>query len=252
MINKNIVLCEILEIPETSSRKVGTQMAVYEDGTALGTIGGGELELNTLKFAREVFQEKQTIIKTIASCGGNVKVQIQYLSPDVKEDCDKIKEFFKKANRVWIFGGGNVGRALVPVLSSIDFEVNVFDNRPECAQRERFPQAKEVVCGDFCKIDDYIKLNKNDYVIVMTPNHQHDYEVLEQTLRMTEAYWGCIGSRKKAAAITERLIAAGYSLKTIEKVHMPIGIKLMASTPEEIAISIAAELINYRSNFKPM
>ena len=156
-------------------------------------------------------------------------------------------EPIKHRDRALVFGGGHVGKALVPILSLINFDVVIYDCRPECAKKENFPQVADVICGNFCKINDHVQINRNDYVIVMTPNHRNDYDVLEQVLRENVKYVGCIGSRKKVDEMTAHMLKAGISEETINKVHMPIGIKLKAKTPEEVAISIAAELINCRA-----
>lgn len=149
-----------------------------------------------------------------------------------------------RPGRVWIFGGGHVGAALVPVLSSLDFRVCVFDNRPDFAVQERFPEAKAVVCGDYRDLG--ISLTKNDFAVIMTPGHQADYEVLTQVLRSDAAYIGCIGSAKKNAKVAEKLREDGFSDADIARIHAPIGLDILAETPAEIAVSIAAELIRCR------
>ena len=149
--------------------------------------------------------------------------------------------------RVYLFGAGHVGRALAPVLHYIGFEVTVYDNRAELANAEHFPTAHEIVVGDFRRIFDKVSLTADDYAVVMTPGHQADYEILEQVLRTPATYIGCIGSRKKVALTRERLAAAGFSQQDIDRVHAPIGLPILAETPEEIAISVAAEMIRHRA-----
>ena len=147
---------------------------------------------------------------------------------------------------VYVFGGGHVGRALVPVLAGLDFRVTVYDNRPDFAKAENFPGASRVLCGDYASFGDQIHLHRDDYVVIMTPGHQGDYEVLEQALRCAPSYVGCIGSRTKIAKTRARLLAAGIPQQVIDTVHAPIGLPIQAQTPAEIAISIAAELILHR------
>ena len=103
------------------------------------------------------------------------------------------------------------------------------------------------VGGDFRRIFDKVSLTADDYAVVMTPGHQADYEILEQVLRTLATYIGCIGSRKKVALTRERLAAAGFSQQDIDRVHAPIGLPILAETPEEIAISVAAEMIRHRA-----
>lgn len=149
-----------------------------------------------------------------------------------------------RPGRVWIFGGGHVGAALVPVLAALDFRVCVFDNRPDFAVQDRFPEAKAVACGDYSNLG--ISLTKNDFAVIMTPGHQADYEVLTQVLRTDAAYVGCIGSKKKTARTVERLRDDGFTDADIARLHAPIGLDILAETPAEIAVSIAAELIRCR------
>ena len=149
--------------------------------------------------------------------------------------------------RVVIFGGGHCSYALAPILKSVGFRVTVFDCREEFANVDRFPDADQVICGDYLKIADSISLTAEDYVVVMTNGHSHDYEVQEQVLRGPLAYIGVIGSRAKTAAVNKKLREAGVAEDAISSVHTPIGTAIKAVTPEEIAVSIAGEMIYVRA-----
>jgi len=151
-----------------------------------------------------------------------------------------------RKGRVYIFGGGHVGAALVPVLAAVDFNVTVFDNRAERAQAAFFPQADAVIFGDYANFEEKITLAPEDYVVVMTPGHQADFEVLVQALKVNTTYIGCIGSRTKIKTTHEKLRARGFSDHEIALLHAPIGLPILAETPAEIAISVAAELIRHR------
>lgn len=152
-----------------------------------------------------------------------------------------------RTGRVYVFGGGHVGRALVPVLCSVGFRVTVFENRPAFAVPEAFPGAEQVILGDYRNIGEHVRLCPEDYAVIMTPGHQADYEVLEQALRLPTAYVGCIGSRHKIATTRARLLAAGLTEADADRIHSPIGLDIGAETPEEIAVSIAAEMIQVRA-----
>ena len=121
------------------------------------------------------------------------------------------------------------------------------DDRPEFAAKERFPNAVQVVCGDFGRLDGVFPFRDNDYAVVVTSGHQYDFEVEEQLLRRSLAYVGVIGSRKKTAAVNAKLKAAGILEEKLAQVHTPIGLDIGAVTPEEIAVSIAAEMIAVRA-----
>ncbi len=152
-----------------------------------------------------------------------------------------------RAGRTYLFGGGHVGQALVPVLAKIGFRVTVFDAREAIATKEYFPMAEEVILGDYNDIYAKVKLTENDFVVIMTPGHQSDYTLLEQVLRTKTKYVGCIGSRHKIAKTQALLRQAGISEERIASVHSPIGLSILAETPDEIAISIAAEMIRCRA-----
>ena len=149
--------------------------------------------------------------------------------------------------RAVIFGAGHIARALVPLLRTINFRPVVFDDRPEYADPAAFPEAEAVLCGNFRDIAATIDVTPEDYVIIMTSGHLHDLEAEEQMLRRETAYVGVIGSRSKIAYVNQRLREAGISEEAIASVHTPIGTPIRAVTPEEIAVSIAGELIYERA-----
>lgn len=164
----------------------------------------------------------------------------------VWEDSVLFTEPVSERFTVYIFGGGHVGAALVPALAAVGFPVTVFDARQELAVKERFPLADRVVCGDYGSIAETVQILPEDYVVVMTPGHGADFQVLCQALNTGASYIGCIGSRKKVAFVNARLQEAGFSDAQIARIHAPIGLPIRAQTPEEIAVSIAAELILHR------
>ena len=149
--------------------------------------------------------------------------------------------------RALIFGAGHIARALTPLLRTVGFRPVVFDDRPGFAVPENFPQADETICGDYERIDDYLTVTPEDYVVVMTNGHEHDFQVEVQVLRKTVAYVGVIGSRKKTAFVNQRLREAGIGEEAIASVHTPIGTAIKAVTPEEIAVSITGEMICVRA-----
>ena len=144
--------------------------------------------------------------------------------------------------RVYLFGAGHVGQALVPVLEYVGFAVTVYDPRQELA--ERF---SDVICAPYAELEDHITLTPYDSVVVMTPGHMADFEVLHRILRHPLSYIGCIGSRNKAAKTRDLLRQEGFSEEVIASVHLPIGLPILAQTPAEIAISIAGEMIRCRA-----
>ena len=149
--------------------------------------------------------------------------------------------------RAIIFGAGHCAQALAPLLGTVGFRVTVFDERAEYANRENYPNAEHVIVGDYTRLGDYFSLNGDDYIVVMTSGHSYDMEVQDQVLRGDFAYVGVIGSRRKTAAVNRKLRERGVSEEAIARVHTPIGTSIKAVTPEEIAVSIAGELIYVRA-----
>ncbi len=148
---------------------------------------------------------------------------------------------------MYLFGGGHVGQALAPMLAQVGFRVVVFDSRQELARPELFPGVERVVQGDFSHLDRQVSPTAGDYVVVMTPGHQNDLEVLTQVLPQKPFYVGCLGSRKKGAFLRAELARRGIAQEQIDAIRLPIGLDLGGETPAEIAVSVAAQLIQERS-----
>jgi xanthine dehydrogenase accessory factor len=151
----------------------------------------------------------------------------------------------------YIFGGGHVGCALAPVLASVGFRVVVYDDREEFSRPERFPAAERVICGDFLDLSNKVQVTRRDYAVVLTHGHAADIDVLERLARVRPAYVGCIGSRAKAAFAREELARRGVDKGWLDGIHLPIGERILAVTPAEIAVSIAAEMIRCRAELRP-
>ncbi len=167
---------------------------------------------------------------------------------DVQESGDGLFSMpLPVGERAVILGAGHIARALVPLLRTVGFRPVVLDDRPGFATAANFPQADETICGDFTRLSDYLTLTPEDYVVIMTNGHEHDFQSEVQVLRQETAYVGVIGSRKKTAFVNQRLREAGISQEAIDFVHTPVGTAIKAVTPEEIAVSIAGEMICVRA-----
>lgn len=151
-------------------------------------------------------------------------------------------------HRAVVFGAGHVARALVPMLSSVDFSCTVYDCRPEFATQQRFPDARHIICEPYENASEALPIGPRDYVIIMTHGHETDYQILEQVLRQPCAYIGFMGSRKKIAAARARALEAGFSEESLNSIHWPIGLSIKAETPAEIAISVVSECVLHRAS----
>ena len=148
----------------------------------------------------------------------------------------------------YIFGAGHCGEKLAPVLATVGFSVVVVDDREEFANNKRFPEADEIIVPESMDIPlGNRDIGSDSYIVIVTRGHAHDELVLRSALRTGAGYIGMIGSRRKREAIYEHILADGFTKSDIDRVYSPIGVAIDAETPEEIAISIAAEMIKVRA-----
>ncbi len=153
-------------------------------------------------------------------------------------------------NRVVIFGGGHIAQALTPMLGAVDFRCIVLDNRPAFTDVSLFKGAEEAMLCNYHNIAESVTLTAEDYVVVMTNGHSGDLVIEEQVLRSPHAYLGVVGSRSKIAYVNKTLMERGISEEALKTVHTPIGTRIRAVTPAEIAVSILGELILCRAEIR--
>ena len=266
-----------LELAKTMGDRAFVQgFDLHSGGSeALGMVCGGRVEIGFLPFPAQGAEPMADALKTLCVPGNQwLRIQIGAdgsfvwgLIPDqdvhsvgerlpmtpllqrLPDGGWRLTEPVSGQDRVYIFGGGHVSAALAPVLLPLGFPVTVYDSRPELAVPARFPGA-EVVLGDFESLSPALRLTERDYAVVMTPGHTMDLDVLRQVLRTPVTYVGCIGSRRKTAYVNQALREEGFSEAEIARIHAPIGLPIGARTPEEIAISVAAELIQHRASLR--
>jgi xanthine dehydrogenase accessory factor len=157
-----------------------------------------------------------------------------------------IEPFIPKP-RLIVFGGGHIAKPLSELGARVGFAVTVIDDRPFFANSGRFPEAHGVICESFEKSFDLINLRSSDYVVIITRGHRHDGVVLREVLNYELSYVGMIGSKRRVKAMMEELLDEGYPKAKLDSVNSPIGIEIGAITPDEIAISIIAELISFKN-----
>lgn len=254
---EDFVIAKVVDTYGSTPRKKGAWLLMKADGTRYGTVGGGKLEAETERIAKETFQTKTSQIYHFRltpedqqgidmRCGGDADISIEYVDASSPE---KFKEDFGPNPVAYIFGGGHVGKALDPVMRYIGFDTVIVDDRPEFASKERFPEASQVLVNDFNDAYAEIETDEDSYIIIVTRGHAADYIVLRQSLRKKNAYIGMIGSKTKIAANFGLLREDGFSQEELDKVYTPIGLKIHSETPEEIAISVAAEIIKVKAGY---
>ncbi len=240
---EEVALVTIVSANGSTPQRVGAKMLVYADGRIVGTIGGGCYENEALWKARESLKTRKavTVRYELADdfaaesgliCGGQMEVFIEPIEPSPV---------------VYIFGAGHVGQFVARVAHDAGFRVHVVDDREKFANRERFPDASEIVVDDIPTWLTRTALPPSAYAVVVTRGHRHDLDALRALAPRNLRYLGLIGSRAKVKRIYDVLIEDGtVDIDHLEKVHAPIGLDIGAVTPQEIAVAIVAELIAVR------
>ena len=179
---------------------------------------------------------------------GNIEHYFDTKKPVFKEGI--IVEPVAVPLHLYIFGAGHVSRYICMIAKMVDFEVAVIDDRDSFANKERFPEADEIIVEAFESVFQCLPIEPDGYVVIVTRGHAHDALVLEEVLKRPYKYVGMIGSKRKTKIILNHLKAAGVDENILQQVHAPIGIDIDAETPQEIAISIVAELIKVKRSRK--
>ena len=235
-------LVTIITASGSTPQRVGAKMLVFEDGRTVGTIGGGCYENDAAGRAREAIRTRTACVArydlsdALAAesgliCGGRMDVFIEPLDP---------------APPLFVAGAGHVSRLLAEVAARVGFRVTVIDDREKFANRDRFPSAADVVVGEVAPWLTAADLPPAAFVVVVTRGHSHDLEAMRALAGRDLRYVGMIGSRAKVARILDALRESGASPDWLAKVRAPIGLDIGAITPEEIALSIVAEMIAVR------
>jgi len=165
--------------------------------------------------------------------------------PVVIED-GTVVEPIASSSFLYLFGAGHVSQYVSRIASMVDFNVVVVDDRPDFANAERFPEAQEIIVEEFRDVFRRVNFYGDEYVAILTRGHKHDALVLEEVLKRPTHYVGMIGSRRKTKLIFDHLKAKGFGETDLKRVHAPIGIAIQAETPQEIAVSIVAEMIGVK------
>jgi xanthine dehydrogenase accessory factor len=220
------------------------KMLVRDDGSIVGTIGGGCVEAEVWQAAREVIEQEKPRTLTFnlnqnpkydtgLVCGGTLEIFIEPIVPP---------------GLLYIFGAGHVAFNLYRVAHIAGFEVNVIDDRESYANRERFPDAREIFADDFDKTLPQLAPSETSYIVIVTRGHRDDMRVLRWAVGTRARYVGMIGSRRKVISVYRELESEGIARQRLDRVHAPIGLDIGAVTPEEIAVAIVAEMIAVRRN----
>ncbi len=332
--NKSLVLATIISVKGSAPRHAGAKCLFLEDGSQIGTIGGGLLEYRVKEKAHEIKYSRtpqrylflltgKELLESDMLCGGEVEIYLEPLTlPDqmtkdffasivdllnqdkaglaltlVNDEPIDDRDFYTRHSlivnngvvlgnfpvsnshisqlssvsrpglvhfqmskdpifvepvrpeaKLIIFGGGHIATFVADLAVMVSFRTQVIDDREDFANRLRFPKAEDIIVTPFERSFAHLNITSNTYLAILTRGHASDYTVLKQALLTQPAYIGMIASKKKRQRIFEELMKEGWDQKYLDKVYSPIGLDIGAQSPEEIAVSIVAELIQVRSS----
>jgi xanthine dehydrogenase accessory factor len=239
---RNAALATIINTQGSIPSFVTAKMLIRDDGSIVGTIGGGGAEWEVIKAAREVIEREKPVTVSFdlnkqpgldagMVCGGSLDI---YVEPLVV------------APTLYIFGAGHTGRATYQIARPAGFDVVIVDEREAFANRQNYPDAKDIVVADYETAMAQLDPHPSAFILILTPSHMCDMRVLRWATGTQASYIGMIGSKRKVTGIFHELQKEGVPVECFRNVHAPVGLDIGAQTPEEIAISILAEMVACR------
>lgn len=232
-------LAIIVRTDGSTPRRVGTKMLILKDGKTIGTMGGGDLEKRVIEEAVAVIKQGQPRITSFTldiekgkldmMCGGKLDVYIEPIFPDEK---------------LIIFGAGHITRSLASLMKKAGFKVSVVEDSPDLLQKDKFPEIEDLVLTDMEQFARDLPSDPWTYIVLLSRGFSKDKAILTQLIQKDFKYIGMIGSMTKIMAMKEDLQKQGIPIEAFTKLQAPIGLDIGGETPEEIAISIAAEMIS--------
>lgn len=238
-LGQKCALATIVQVNGSIPSYESAKLLVREDGSFVGTVGGGCVEAEVWSAAREVIAtEKPRHLNfnlgqnaaddTGLICGGQLNIFIEPVIPQPQ---------------AVVFGAGHVSKGICKVAVLAGFGVTVVDDREMFANRERFPDAQEVIADEYEKVFDRLPVHSSSFLVIVTRGHRDDMRVLRWAITTPARYIAMIGSRRKALSIVKELESEGFPREQFDRVFSPMGLEIGAITPEEIAVSVVAEMI---------
>ena len=243
-LGQKCALATIVDVRGSIPSYQSAKLLIREDGSLVGTIGGGCVEAEVWNAAREVLETEKSRRLSFnlgqdaaydngLICGGQLDVFVEPVLP---------------VPQAFIFGAGHISKSLSKVATLAGFATVVIDNRDSFANRDRFPEAAEVHAAEYEELFPQLGINENSYVIIVTRGHRDDMRILRLAAGTTARYIAMIGSKRKVLNVVRELEKEGLSRAAFERLHAPMGLDIGAISPEEIAISVTAEMIAVRRN----
>lgn len=222
----------------SSPRKSGAKMLIRTDGSSIGSVGGGRVEKETIDAARHALATGESRLLEFVlteehgfACGGSMTVFV--------EACGQ-------RPLLVLFGAGHVGRAISHLASGCGFRVTVVDERPDCSVQNLLPGADRIICCSVPAAFEQLKFDRETFVIIATPGHLSDFDAVRGCLATDAGFIGLLGSRRKREALMQTLAREKFASDQCSRIVTPVGLDIGARTPEEIAVSIVAQLISLK------
>ena len=214
-------------------------MLVRDDGSTVGTVGGGCVEADVWQAAREVIEQERPRVLTFdlnenpaedtgLTCGGSLEIFVEPVLPSPS---------------LYLFGAGHVSQAIAKVASLAGFDIHVVDDRETYASRERFPEAASLIADEYEAVFQRLELPEAAYIVISTRGHRDDMRILRWAVQQPSKYLGMIGSRRKVISTCRELMKEGFDAAKFANLRAPMGLDIGAVAPEEIAVSVVAEMI---------
>jgi xanthine dehydrogenase accessory factor len=243
-LGQKCALATIVQVRGSIPSYESAKLLVREDGSMAGTIGGGCVEAEVWNAAREVMETEKprhlsfnlgqdAAYDNGLICGGQLEVFVEPVLP---------------VPGAFIFGAGHISKSISKIASLAGFSTTIIDDRESFANRERFPEAGEIYAEEYEEVFPKLPVNETSYLIIVTRGHRDDMRVLRWAVTTTARYIAMIGSKRKVIGVIKELEKEGIPGESFERVFAPMGLEIGAVSPEEIAVSVVAEMIAVRRN----
>ena len=223
-----VAVASLMKVPEGSELTVGSKLLIRENGSTSGTLGDEKLDSSAMNEARRLMAMGKNDYIT-AESGAEYYVEAYTTPPTLV-----------------LAGGGHVSKAISNIASSLGFRIFVIDDREEFSNPERFPEAEQTVVSDYGSAFEKLPIGTNSFIVIATRGHRYDASATAAGMRTPASYVGLLGSKRKTILIFEELFSEGFTMEEIQSVRSPIGLNISARTPDEIALSIMAEIVGFR------
>ncbi|MDG0866181.1 XdhC family protein [Candidatus Lucifugimonas marina] len=223
-----VAVASLMKVPEGSELAVGSKLLIRENGSTSESLGDEKLDSHAMNSARKLM-----------AMGKN-----DYITAESGDEY--FVEAYTTPPTLVLAGGGHVSKAISSIAAGLGFRIFIIDDREEFSNPDRFPEAEQTVVSDYGSAFEKLPIGTNSFIVIATRGHRYDASATASAMRTPASYVGLLGSKRKTILIFEELFAEGFTMEEVQSVRSPIGLNISARTPEEIALSIMAEIVGFR------